>query len=348
MHPAREGLDDPAERHAAGKLTGLMWVIGGVFGALWYLVPGAATAHWRLGLVTASSPAVLGTASLTAPWRRMRPAWIYVTIGLALVVIPVVMALNGGADSPTVLYLFMASALFGYYLPTRVAIMFLAIGVLIPASPMLYDPQAREPIFIARYFLTAPIYAGVGLVIVLAKRQLVASRNQARDLALRDPLTGLPIRRALTDTLREAAADPNSPRPLALVMIDLDNFKLANTLYGYVGGDRVLCRAAETLHRVTRHEDLIARVGGDEFAMLVFGAPETDVIAVSQRVVEAVRNEEIELESGGYRLTASVGFAMLDSGGEEIDGLLGSADRELRRAKHLGKDRWEATMGAAA
>jgi diguanylate cyclase (GGDEF)-like protein len=348
MQPVREGLEDPADRHAAGKLTGLLWLIGGISGALWYLVPGAATEHWRLGLGTASFSAALGIACLAAPWRRMRPEWIYAAAGLALVVIPIVMALNGGADSPTVLYLFMASALFGYYLPTRLAVAFLAVGVLVPATPMLYDPEAREPIFIARYVLTAPIYAGVGLAVVLAKRQLVASRNESRDQALRDPLTGMPNRRALTHALREAAADPHLPRPLALVMIDLDDFKLANTLYGYVGGDRVLCRAAETLRNVTRPEDLIARVGGDEFAMLVYGSPEPDLARLAQRIVEGMRDAELDLPPTEYRLTASVGFAILAAQGEEVDDLLDSADRELRRAKRAGKNRWDAAGIALA
>jgi len=82
------------------------------------------------------------------------------------------------------------------------------------------------------------------VTVVLTKRRLVAWRNEARELALRDPLTGA-NRRALTDAMHEL------PRPLALVMIDLDNFKLANTLYGHVGGDRVLCLVADVLRSVT-------------------------------------------------------------------------------------------------
>ena len=66
----------------------------------------------------------------------------------------------------TVLYLFLATVLFGYYLPTRLAVAFLAVGVLVPATPMLYDPDALEATFVAKYFLTAPIYVAVGLTVV--------------------------------------------------------------------------------------------------------------------------------------------------------------------------------------
>lgn len=341
LQPVREGLDDPAERRAAGRMVGLLWMIGGISGAAWYLVPGAETAHWQLGLGSAILSAAFGAACLVAPWRRMRPGWIYGAAGVSLLVIPVVMALNGGADSPTVYYLFMASVLFGYYLPTRGAIAFLAVGVLVPATPMLYDPQALEATFIAAYFLTAPIYAAVGMTVVIAKRQLVGWRNHSREQALRDPLTGLANRRALTQALREAA-HTRGLGSLALVMIDLDDFKTANTLYGHVGGDRVLCAAADALRGVTRRDDLAARVGGDEFALLVPGASEAAVSELAQRIVDVVRNVELDLRPPGYRLTVSVGFAMLAADGGDVDGLLEAADREVRRAKCTGKDRWEA------
>jgi diguanylate cyclase (GGDEF)-like protein len=327
------GLADPKERRAAGRITGLLWMVGGISGALWYLVPGADLDHWQLGLVSAALSAALGLACVLAPWPRMRPEWIYAAAGLSLVVIPIVIALNGGADSPTVLYLFLATVLFGYYLPTRLAVAFLAVGVLVPATPMLYDPDALEATFVAKYFLTAPIYVAVGLTVVLAKRQLVAWRNEARDLALRDPLTGLANRRALTDALREMK------RPLALVMVDLDNFKLANTLYGHVGGDRVLCRAAELLRSVTRHDDLVARLGGDEFAVLVSDATEVQLRQLAERVVEAMREADTGLTPPGYKLTASVGYALVGDDGD-VDSLLESADRRLRSAKGEGKDRW--------
>jgi diguanylate cyclase (GGDEF)-like protein len=154
-------------------------------------------------------------------------------------------------------------------------------------------------------------------------------------LAYEDPLTGLANRRALTDALSTL------PRPLALVMIDLDNFKLANTLYGHVGGDRVLCRVAEVLRRVTRAGDLVARLGGDEFALLVAGASEVRLRDLSERIVVAIREADTGLSPPGYRLTASVGYALVEGDGD-ADSLLESADRRLRRAKGEGKDRWDA------
>jgi diguanylate cyclase (GGDEF)-like protein len=340
----RAGLDDPAERRAAGRMIGLLWLIGGVSGALWYLVPGADTSHWQLGLVTASLSVAIGTACTLAPWRRMSSAWIYAAAGVSLVVIPVVMALNGGADSPTVFYLFMAAVLFGYYLPTRAAIAFLVLAMLVPATPLLYDPDALEPTYIAKLMLTAPIFAGVGLAVVLAKRQLVGWRNQALSQALLDPLTGLPNRRALTDALREQIADRRRGPAPGLLMMDLDDFKAINTTYGHVGGDSALRSVAEILRRTTRESDLVARLGGDEFAVLVPAAADDDLARLAQRIVDAVRETELRLSPRGHQLTASVGFAILDPANQNVDAFLAAADRQLRVAKGSGKDRWGAAL----
>jgi diguanylate cyclase (GGDEF)-like protein len=328
-------VNDPQERTVAGRLTGLLWVIGGVSGALWYLVPGVDLTHWQLGLVSCSFSVAVGVACLVAPWRRLPPGAFYAVSALALVFMPIVIAVNGGADSPTVLYLFLASVLFGYFLPTRLALTFLAIGVLVPATPMLYDPDALEATFIARCVLTAPIYAAVGLTVVLSKRQLVAWRVEALEQSLRDPLTGLANRRALTNALRDQAP------PLALVMLDLDDFKLANTLFGHVGGDKVLCSVGEALRRATRSGDLVSRLGGDEFAVLVTGASEAEVRGLAARVVEEIRSVEPPPGPATYRVTASVGYALLEPGGDP-DELLGAADFRLRRAKVDGKDRFHA------
>ena len=94
---------------------------------------------------------MLGIACLLAPLGRACDEWLYAAAGVSLLVIPFVIAVNGGADSPTVLYLFLATVLFGYYLPTRLALPFLAVGVLVPATPMLYDSQALEATYVAEY-----------------------------------------------------------------------------------------------------------------------------------------------------------------------------------------------------
>ncbi len=74
-------MTDANERRSAGRATGLLWLLGGISGALFYLVPGADLAHWRLGLVSCTFSVVLGIACLLAPWRRMRSEWFYAAAG---------------------------------------------------------------------------------------------------------------------------------------------------------------------------------------------------------------------------------------------------------------------------
>jgi hypothetical protein len=69
--------DERQELRAAGRATGLLWLVGGIFGALWYLVPGAELEHGQLGLMSCSLSALLGLACLFAPWTRMRRGWLY-------------------------------------------------------------------------------------------------------------------------------------------------------------------------------------------------------------------------------------------------------------------------------
>ena len=107
----------------------------------------------------------------------------------------------------------------------------------------------------------------------------------------------------------------------------------------------LLC-ASEVLRRTTREEDLLARLGGDEFAVLVSGAAEADLDGLSQRIVEGMRNADPGVSPPGYRLTASVGYALVGRDGGKVDVLLAAADRHLRNAKVAGKDRWEAPSEA--
>ena len=128
------------------------------------------------------------------------------------------------------------------------------------------------------------------------------------------------------------------PRPLALVMIDLDNFKLANTLYGHVGGDRVLCRVADVLRRSRATTTSSRASAATSSRCWCVRSRSAACTGCPDRVVSAIRDADTGLTPPGYRLTASVGYALVEEG--DADVLLEAADRRLRRAKDGGKDRW--------
>jgi diguanylate cyclase (GGDEF)-like protein len=153
--------------------------------------------------------------------------------------------------------------------------------------------------------------------------------EETRFLADHDPLTRLLNRRAL---LRELAAEVDEERPLALVFLDLDNFKNVNDGHGHATGDRVLERIASLLVELVRTGDDAFRVGGDEFALLLRGAGELEAREVVARIVAAVEGNIHPLVR---TLSASFGIAP-SAGAKEPEELLRIADEAMYEAKRSG------------
>ncbi|HEX8157158.1 MAG TPA: sensor domain-containing diguanylate cyclase [Solirubrobacteraceae bacterium] len=153
-----------------------------------------------------------------------------------------------------------------------------------------------------------------------------ATEQDLRELSERDPLTGLLNRRAW-DQLLASALRP-SARPLYVAVIDLDDFKGYNDLYGHPAGDRLLRRAARKWRTVVRSGDALARYGGEEFAVLLAGCEPDTAIQIAERLrVAAVDEREV-----------SIGIACWD-GAESADRLVDRADRALYDAKRTGRNR---------
>ena len=144
--------------------------------------------------------------------------------------------------------------------------------------------------------------------------------------ALSDPLTGIPNRRALEQDLKTRLDRADE---VLLVYLDLDGFKEINDRYGHAAGDHVLRIVAERLTSSLRVGDVAARIGGDEFVLLL-GSPPPPTEALSQRLAQSI-NAPIALGTEMVQISASVGFG---SGQTDPDSLLRSADRAMLRSKH--------------
>jgi diguanylate cyclase (GGDEF)-like protein/PAS domain S-box-containing protein len=159
--------------------------------------------------------------------------------------------------------------------------------------------------------------------------------------AFHDSLTGLANKALFTDRLNQAAARmERSRRPIAVMFLDLDNFKTVNDSLGHSTGDDLLCGVAEVLSGCIRNADTAARLGGDEFAVLVEYIDNHDDIAqLAERVLSALRRP-VSLGDKEIVVTASVGitFGIPGSTGEQ---LLRNADLAMYMAKEKGKDRYE-------
>ncbi|MFT5532411.1 MAG: two-component system cell cycle response regulator [Burkholderiaceae bacterium] len=168
-----------------------------------------------------------------------------------------------------------------------------------------------------------------------------ATRNSAamHHLALHDALTGLPNRRLLDDRIGVALAHARRGRTLvALMYVDLDGFKHINDTLGHEHGDQLLQLVSQRLLAAARTEDTVARIGGDEF-VLVLGdlATMKDVRATAQKMIDAVTTPYLICETE-VSITASIGISL--SGTAPAEGLIRLADAALYEAKRAGKNRY--------
>ena len=192
---------------------------------------------------------------------------------------------------------------------------------------------AATAVLFVLLFQTANIYA-----------QLAITAERLRNESLTDALTGLANRRRFDQhfalVLREAMRET---RPVALLMLDIDNFKTYNDTYGHQAGDECLRTIASIVqNNVGRARDLAARTGGEELAVIM---PESDLmgaLAVAERVRAAVEAAAIAQGRGAVHpiVTVSIGVtATLDPRSSSIEGLISAADEALYRAKSTGRNR---------
>lgn len=162
-------------------------------------------------------------------------------------------------------------------------------------------------------------------------------QTQLRFQAGHDSLTGLPNRDSFLSELRTALGAPGEPR-IGVCYLDIDGFKAVNDTFGHHTGDELLRALAEQLSDLLDSDDLIARLSGDEFAMLIRGGP-ARVRTVAGAAVDAVRRPVVV---GGHEIRVSVSIGVVDSGGRDLDpvALLKAADSALYWAKNEGRDRY--------
>jgi diguanylate cyclase (GGDEF)-like protein len=168
------------------------------------------------------------------------------------------------------------------------------------------------------------------------------SQDNMAHMAFHDTLTGLANRRLFTDRLTQAIAHTKRNRTgAALLYLDLDQFKRVNDTLGHEAGDTLLVAVAERLSSSVRSEDTVARMGGDEFTVLLYQLTEpNDAAVVARKILDALR-QPIKIGDQQLIITISIGITSIPNDGETPAALLRNADLAMYQAKQRGRDNYQ-------
>jgi two-component system cell cycle response regulator len=180
-----------------------------------------------------------------------------------------------------------------------------------------------------------------GARVVQLQQQLIAAREQLREKAMHDPLTGLLTRGAFFELHeREVLKASRTRTPTSIIMADLDYFKQVNDRKGHIAGDDVLREAARRLVATIRRSDAAGRYGGEEFIALAPACSLADALPLAERFRQSISDTPFDTSAGPVHVTASVGVASTDHLDDSAH-LLKTADDALYRAKARGRNRVE-------
>jgi diguanylate cyclase (GGDEF)-like protein len=270
---------------------------------------------------------VSGGVCLVIPWQRLPRESLHVVCAVGAIEV----LLSVWFGDPIFAWYYIFVVIFAAYVfqTRREVALQLAFAILLMLAPSVFDNDGEQhPL--ADLVVQVPALTLATIVVVALREQLERSREAYRFLSRHDPLTGVGNYRQLHQALTaELARHSRSDRRFALILLDLDDFKVLNDSFGHLAGDRILCNVAEVLTESIRPGDTIARHGGDEFSVI---APETSAAEASSlglRLEEAVQR----VVAGEQNLTASSGYAIYPDDGTSADELMAAADDALKREK---------------
>jgi diguanylate cyclase (GGDEF)-like protein len=314
------------DRHLMGPISGWLWLAGAAVAVVGWFLPGAPHEHaglfWGLLAVTVAYSA--GCITRAIPWHRSG------LTGHAMAVVslqPLLVAalwLTGGADSYLAPVLVLPMLYVAYFFPPRYAWPLAAIEIATYASPALTAGGGH--LLGARTLGYAVGYVGLLGTIQFLKRRLLEAESRQRLMANQDPLTGLANRRAFDTALSTALAEG---KRFTLLLADIDAFKQINDRFGHTTGDRVLREVAAHTSAVVRRGDCLARIGGDELALVAPGAG----TQAARRLAETLGEAAAGVEAGAGPVSLTVAWAVFPEDGTDRFTLMRSLDLGL----HAGK-----------
>jgi len=223
----------------------------------------------------------------------------------------------------------------------------LGVALIYLPAPLLL-PRTDESLAVGITVAAYSIYLAVVLLRSYREYQqhldlydaLRLQRDQYERLSRIDPLTGVATRRAFGGALEHHVGEARrNGRPLAMLVLDLDQFKQVNDQHGHEAGDRALRHVAGTLRASLRATDLATRLGGEEFAILLTNTTADQAHRVAEKIRNEIESNPVSYQDQAIRLTISGGIAQFGPDGADLRSLIGRADEYLYNAKDAGRNR---------
>jgi diguanylate cyclase (GGDEF)-like protein len=231
---------------------------------------------------------------------------------------------------PAILLLFAHGAL--YLLRTP-------LGAMLPGLPT--TNEVFDSVWLTVLSFEALLFT-IAIAFILLAMAKERTEHRHKTAALVDALTGVANRRAfLQGGEAELKRQTANPRPLAVMLLDLDNFKSINDRFGHAVGDRVLKIFAEVTSGCLRHIDLFGRLGGEEFAAVLRDTSRERALAVAEQIREGFAEATRDVDGAAVVATVSIGVVVSQEAVLDLPGLLAQADHALYRAKDSGRNRVE-------
>jgi diguanylate cyclase (GGDEF)-like protein len=334
-------VEAPDERARMGRISGVLWICAAAVGIADLFLPGSQHGSTPLVVLLAAAVFAYGLASATGaiPWERASMNALALGMVATIPVAGFAIYLTGGSLSYIEPLLVCSLLYAAFFFPRRWAWPLALELILVAGAPLLYDADAIHNAFLPRYLgLTVGFLAATWVMTGLRNR-MVAAEVRQREFANRDPLTGIGNRRFFDATMEmelERRTRPFGrrgldPSPLALLILDLDDFKGVNDRHGHQVGDAVLQTATARALSVLRSTDTLARIGGDEFAIIAPGARGDNAAALAEAVCRAVAAGDPDDETPSP--STSIGWAVFPDDGQDFETLMRSADDRMLRRK---------------
>src|SRR3954469_19186086 len=326
-------IERQSEETVRTRAQGGFFVFGGILALVSLALPHSAETM-ELGIVALGVSACVSGAVLLAVPQIMPPQFLTYVLLCGNVLISIGVYFTQSTASVYALLYVWVGFQAAYFFPNRHAAAHVTATGATYAVALASVPGADRG---QRLLLMFGVVAVIALMVVVLRERVDRLIARLADAARTDALTGLLNRRGFQELMEvETERALRSARPLAILVGDLDHFKHLNDRYGHAAGDEALKRFADIASQASRRIDAVARIGGEEFALLLPDTEQHAAYLLAERLRRAVKEPR---RDGGELPSVSFGVASFPSHAADAEALMHAADQALYAAKALGRDR---------